>query len=397
MDNEVLVEAKGVSKKFCKNLKRSLLYGMKDLTNDFMGRKQYKSTLRKDEFWAVKDISFELRRGECLGLIGHNGAGKSTLLKMLNGLIRPDEGEIRMRGRVGALIELGAGFNPILTGRENIYINGQVLGFSKKEIDEKFDSIVEFAEIGEFIDTPVQNYSSGMKVRLGFAIASQMEPEILIIDEVLSVGDVGFQGKCLAKISELKKNTGVIFVSHSMPQINRHCDSCILITKGKKIKMGTTEQVIKEYHEYFGGETGNKYIKPGNELIDFSLNKASISKDFTPRIQEGSKLFFEIKLKLEKKVEYFSVKINILNRDLMVISSLTSPVFQNKSKDYQIISVETEPINIVPGHYKLSLNTATPDFRESFFYYEAWWEAIIEGESDFGSNFMKFRSTWEVL
>ena len=193
MKNDVLVKVEGVSKKFCRNLKRSLWYGVKDISSELFGSTK-NSQLRPKEFWAVDDVSFELKRGECLGLIGHNGAGKSTLLKMLNGLIKPDKGKITMKGRIGALIELGAGFNPILTGRENIYNNGAVLGFSKKEIDAKFDAIIEFAEIDDFIDTPVQNYSSGMKVRLGFAVAAQMEPDVLIIDEVLAVGDVGFRG-----------------------------------------------------------------------------------------------------------------------------------------------------------------------------------------------------------
>jgi lipopolysaccharide transport system ATP-binding protein len=206
--DEVLVRVEGVSKKFCRSLKKSLWYGVCDIgaeLNPFRRRvaevagsgllvagnssnpesselaTSYsppvtgEAGLRPGEFWAVNDVSFELRRGECLGLIGHNGAGKTTLLKMLNGLIKPDSGKITMRGRVGALIALGAGFNPILTGRENIYINGSVLGLSKKEIDEKIDEIIDFAEIGEFIDSPVQNYSSGMSVRLGFSIASQLD------------------------------------------------------------------------------------------------------------------------------------------------------------------------------------------------------------------------------
>ena len=176
---------------------------MKDLGSELIGRSNSHKDLRKDEFWAVQDVSFELRRGECLGLIGPNGSGKSTLLKMLNGLIKPDKGKITMRGRVGALIELGAGFNPILTGRENVYINGSVLGFNEKEISDKFESILEFADIGEFIDTPVQNYSSGMRVRLGFAVAAHMEPDVLLIDEVLAVGDMGFVIKCLNKMKSI--------------------------------------------------------------------------------------------------------------------------------------------------------------------------------------------------
>jgi lipopolysaccharide transport system ATP-binding protein len=190
--NEVLIRCEGLSKKFCKDFKRSLWYGIKDVTSSFSKKAQHHDVLRKDEFWAVKDISFELRRGECLGLIGHNGAGKSTLLKLLNGLITPDQGQVTMKGRVGALIELGAGFNPVLTGRENIYNNGAVLGFSKEEIDSKLEAIIDFSELRDFIDMPVQNYSSGMKVRLGFAVAAQMEPDILLIDEVLAVGDMGF-------------------------------------------------------------------------------------------------------------------------------------------------------------------------------------------------------------
>ncbi|MGH6820931.1 MAG: ABC transporter ATP-binding protein, partial [Methylocella sp.] len=188
MTDEVLVKAEGVSKKFCCSLKRSLWYGVQDVATEVLGREGNHAELRKNEFWAVQDVSFELKRGECLGLIGPNGAGKSTLLRMLNGLIRPDKGRITMKGRIGALIDLGLGFNPILTGRENVYINGSLLGFSKKEIDHKFDAIVDFAEIGEFIHTPVQNYSSGMKLRLGFAVCAQMEPDVLIIDEVLAVG-----------------------------------------------------------------------------------------------------------------------------------------------------------------------------------------------------------------
>ena len=212
-EKEVLVKVEALSKKFCKDLKTSLLYGVKDLIYGMSGNKNERK-LRDKEFWAVKDISFELRRGECLGLIGHNGAGKSTLLKILNGLINPDAGKVTIRGRVGALIELGAGFNPILSGRENIYNNGAILGFSKKEIDAKVEEIIDFAEIREFIDMPVQNYSSGMKVRLGFAVAAQMEPDVLIIDEVLAVGDLGFVLKCFKQIDTILPKTAIVFVSH---------------------------------------------------------------------------------------------------------------------------------------------------------------------------------------
>ena len=232
-NDEILIKVEGLSKKFCKDLKTSLWYGVKDLVSNIQGNKNERE-LRDKEFWAVKDVNFELRRGECLGLIGHNGAGKSTLLKILNGLINPDSGKVTIKGRVGALIELGAGFNPILSGRENIYNNGAVLGFTKKEIEGKVEDIIDFSEIREFIDMPVQNYSSGMKVRLGFAVAAQMEPDVLIIDEVLAVGDVGFRIKCLNKISEMLNSCAIILVSHSMPQIARICTNGLLLDKGRE-------------------------------------------------------------------------------------------------------------------------------------------------------------------
>jgi len=240
--SDVLIKVAGVSKKFCRSLKRSLWYGMQDLSNELLGRRHGgNGELREEEFWAVKDVSFELKRGECLGLIGRNGAGKTTLLRMLNGLIKPDQGKIEMRGRVGALIALGAGFNPILTGRENIYVNAAVLGFSKREINEKLDEIIDFAEIDDFIDSPVQSYSSGMQVRLGFAVASTLMPDILLLDEVLAVGDMNFHAKCWNRLGELRKaGTSFLLVSHQMNNIVRLADKVLYLERG--LKVGTTEK-----------------------------------------------------------------------------------------------------------------------------------------------------------
>src|SRR3989338_5925733 len=195
MGEDLAIRVEGVSKKYCKSLKRSMLYGMADVARNLCGLRSPSGLLRPREFWAVDDVSFEVRRGESFGLIGPNGSGKTTLLKMLNGIFWPDKGKITTRGRVGALIAVGAGFHPLLTGRENIYINGAILGMNKREIDKKFDSIVEFADIGDFLDSPVKHYSSGMFVRLGFAIAIHCEPDILLLDEVLAVGAINFQKK----------------------------------------------------------------------------------------------------------------------------------------------------------------------------------------------------------
>ena len=240
---DVLVRVEGASKKFCRNMRKSLAYGLRDVLAELnpFGRRSPagggSSGLRPGEFWAIKDVSFELRRGECLGIIGHNGAGKTTLLKMLNGLIKPDEGRIEMRGRVGALIALGAGFNQILTGRENIYVNGSILGLKKREIDAKIDEIIEFSGIGEFIDSPVQSYSSGMQVRLGFSVAvNLLRPDVLILDEVLAVGDLSFRLKCLNKVAQISANCATIFISHEPLQVSRICHRVIWLDKGRLIR-----------------------------------------------------------------------------------------------------------------------------------------------------------------
>lgn len=250
-DKEILISADDISKKFCRDLKRSLWFGVKDVARELTGRQRLTNTLRKDEFWAVDNVSFEVRRGECLGLIGPNGAGKTTLLRLLTGLIKPDHGSITMRGRIGSLIALGAGFNPVLTGRENIYASGALLGLTRNEIESRYESIVEFAELWEFIDAPVHTYSSGMHMRLGFSVAAQMDPDILLLDEVLAVGDVGFRSKCYGMISRIAENAALIFVSHSMPQIGRLASKCIVMNRGKTTYIGSTNEAINKYYDLF--------------------------------------------------------------------------------------------------------------------------------------------------
>jgi lipopolysaccharide transport system ATP-binding protein len=206
-----------------------------------------------DEFWALRDVSFTVQRGEILGIIGRNGAGKSTLLKILSRITEPTQGEVVLRGRVGSLLEVGTGFHPELTGRENIYLNGTILGMKKREIDAKFDEIVAFAEVEKFLDTPVKRYSSGMYVRLAFAIAAHLEPEILIVDEVLAVGDVQFQRKCLGKMEDVAGHgRTVLFVSHSMPAIRQLCRRSILFQDGTLALQGPTNEVIDRHLETDG-------------------------------------------------------------------------------------------------------------------------------------------------
>jgi ABC-type polysaccharide/polyol phosphate transport system ATPase subunit len=247
-ESETLVRIDGLGKKFCRRLKRSLWYGVRDIGAELLGSKRSNVKLRKEEFWALQDVNFEIKRGELVGLIGANGAGKTTLLKLLSGLIKPDRGEVTVRGKIQALIALGAGFNPILTARENIYINGAVLGFSKKEMDRLLDRIMDFAEISEFIDMPVQNYSSGMQVRLGFAIAVNLKPDILIVDEVLAVGDAAFRRKARNKMMELlHSGISVLFVSHNMALVSSLTSRCIYLDKGRVVTVGASDKVTSLY------------------------------------------------------------------------------------------------------------------------------------------------------
>lgn len=315
--SDTLIKVENVSKKFCLDLKKSLWYGMKDMAGEIFGKKN-NNNLRDQEFWAVKNISFELKRGECLGLIGRNGAGKSTLLKMLNGLIKPDTGRIEMYGRVGALIELGAGFNPILTGKENIYNNASILGFSNEEIDKKLDEIIEFSELSEFIDSPVQYYSSGMRVRLGFSIAAQLNPDILLIDEVLAVGDMGFVLKCFNRIDELFPNTAIIFVSHSMPQISRISTDLIVMTKGASVYQSSdVSKGISHYYELFPQIIGNVSSSGQAKLDSIYLTSGNKDSRTGPsfEIMHGEELNVHLQINTKEPLTFPTIGLMLYDKE----------------------------------------------------------------------------------
>jgi lipopolysaccharide transport system ATP-binding protein len=242
-----------------------------------------------EEFWAVKDVSFDVPRGQVVGIIGRNGAGKSTLLKMLSRIVEPTEGSATMRGRVASLLEVGTGFHPELSGRENIYMNGSILGMKKREIDARFDEIVAFAEIEKFLDTPVKRYSSGMYVRLAFAVAAHLEPEILIVDEVLAVGDAEFQKRCLGKMKQISEGGGrtVLFVSHNMAAVRTLCSRGILLAGGRVHLSGTADVVVDAYllpdratkstKALFGRPTGARIWMTETEILADGVPSASFS------------------------------------------------------------------------------------------------------------------------
>jgi lipopolysaccharide transport system ATP-binding protein len=251
-----IIEVRGISKKY--RLGKVGMTSFRDELGRMMDKVRGRAPAEANggsprEFWALKDVSFDVQRGEVVGLIGRNGAGKSTLLKILSRITEPTQGNIRVRGRVASLLEVGTGFHPELSGRENVFLNGAILGMRRAEIRRKFDEIIEFAEIGTFIDTPVKRYSSGMYVRLAFAVAAHLEPEVLIVDEVLAVGDQAFQQKCLGKMQQVATGEGrtILFVSHHMPAVRRLCQRCVVLKKGVASPLMDVEAAIDVYNSEF--------------------------------------------------------------------------------------------------------------------------------------------------
>ncbi|MDF2159408.1 ABC transporter ATP-binding protein [Algoriphagus sp. CAU 1675] len=306
--------------------------------------------------WALKDVSFEVKQGEVLGIIGKNGAGKSTLLKILSKITEPTSGRIEMHGRVAALLEVGTGFHPELTGRENIYMNGTILGMTKKEIDRKLDEIIDFSGVEKYIDTPVKYYSSGMRVRLGFSVAAHLEPEILIIDEVLAVGDYEFQQKCLGKMEDVSQKEGrtVLFVSHNMAMMKNLCKSGLLLEKGYIEFQGNINETIDNYIREIESE------KKFNELITSQEGKEIYIEfvNFSGEFITGGKidLLFGVFNKLKGKNVEFSVSFSTLDGTpaLQYYSGHMGEIFK-LSKGKNQIKVRIEKLPLVNGIYYINL------------------------------------------
>jgi lipopolysaccharide transport system ATP-binding protein len=361
-----LVRVEHVSKRYCKRLRRSLLYGLQDLGRELVGRPRPEAgALRRDEFWAVRDVSLELRRGECLGLIGHNGAGKTTLLKMLNGIVKPDEGRIEIEGRVGALIALQAGFNPVLTGRENIYVSGMVLGLTRREINAKLDEIIAFSELGDFIDAPVRSYSSGMQVRLGFSVAAQLEPDVLLIDEVLAVGDAGFRFKCLNRIAELLRRAAVIFVSHSVSQVAKVCNRAMVLDHGRALV--TTDSVgeaIDRYHQVFDYAAARAATEDWARIVGVRAASKTRSVEFRPGEQDGlprlaidagDTLTIDLRVDVDPSIAAFSVSFTIEDAEhrpvAQVLSRNLTEDFPNTERHEHAVRLTVPRLPLNKGRY----------------------------------------------
>jgi homopolymeric O-antigen transport system ATP-binding protein len=310
----------------------------------------------EDTLWAVRDVSFDVKKGEVLGIIGRNGAGKSTLLKILSRITEPTTGEIRMRGRVSSLLEVGTGFHPELTGRENIYMNGTILGMRKTEIDQKFDEIVDFSGVERFLDTPIKRYSSGQKVRLAFSVAAHLEPEILIVDEVLAVGDADFQRKCIGRMKQVSQGgeRTVLFVSHNMAAIAGLCDKAIILSEGRKGYEGGVEEAVQQYirlnsDDEFASEVKSDHIQ--RISLDDGGRKAvvrcgeSLDISLFP-FQSDEKRFNEVGIVLldagESRVAAFH---SAYNSDVVIAGT-----------EYNSIQCNINSLPLVPGRYTVEVN-----------------------------------------
>lgn len=309
-------------------------------------------------FWSLKDITLNIKSGEIIGIIGRNGAGKSTLLKLIAGITEPTEGRIDIYGRIGSLLEVGTGFHLELTGRENIYLNGAILGMRRNEIERKFDQIVAFSEVEKFIDTPVKFYSSGMRVRLGFSVAAHLEPEILLIDEVLAVGDAAFQKKCLGKLDNIATSEGrtVLFVSHDMTAILSLCGRTILLDSGKIAAEGNTNDVVEHYFRSTADIESIPLDKREDRSGDGSVKATSIkieNADEGKPIQSRSKLKITIGYKSNAPVQYLSVELTIRDMKnrapIFYLNSDKSMGFPEKLPNEGLITCITDHIYLTPG------------------------------------------------
>ena len=366
--SEIALEFDSVWKKFKKGEFHDSLRDLIPAAAKILFSRNGHGELQEREFWALKDVSFQVRRGEALGIIGANGAGKSTILKLVSNILKPTKGAINVHGRLSSLIEVGAGFHPDLTGRENVYLNGCILGMKRQEIALKFDEIVEFAGIGEFLDTPVKRYSSGMYERLGFAVAAHVDPEILLTDEVLSVGDMSFQERCFNKIQEkVASGVAVIFVSHNLQAVTRLCTRSMVLVKGTKIYDGPSEGALRAYWDSFrqiGG--GEVEILPKLRVLSVKWLEPTGSDNPVLHPHSHCKLMVRFEC-LEDGPPFNAGFIVRRARDLLYCYGATTESLEQPLIECRKGCVLTLVYNFVNhflrGHYRIDLNLRDPKGR----------------------------------
>jgi lipopolysaccharide transport system ATP-binding protein len=351
--SDISLRMEHIFKKFRKGENYDSLRDLVPALTGKLFRTKELSKRAKREFWALQDVSFEVKRGEAFGIIGHNGAGKSTLLKLLSRIMKPTSGTFEVVGRLSALIEVTAGFHPDLTGRENIYLNGAILGMTRREIESKFEEIVEFSGLAEFIDTPVKRYSSGMNARLGFSVASHVNPEVLIVDEVLSVGDNVFQQACMERMrSVINGGATVVFVSHNLKALSELCQRAMLLEHGKVVTIGSTDSALRQYLS----DTAKPISSVTNKAVYVSQVTVRSQTGEQSKFESGATAWVDIELKAREAVEKLAVQLWI-----------------NDQSQYLIFDTSTErlgeaPFSLQPGDihrctFELTLNIAHGTFQ----------------------------------
>ncbi|MDD1505869.1 ABC transporter ATP-binding protein [Lysinibacillus sp. CNPSo 3705] len=373
--NNLAIVARAISKKY--KLYDSPIDRLKDSFS------LSKTTKYSKEFHALNDINFEIKKGESVGIIGKNGSGKSTLLKIITGVLNPTSGEIKVEGHISAILELGAGFNPEYTGMQNIFLSGTIMGYSREQMEKKVPEIVEFADIGEFIHQPVKNYSSGMYVRLAFSVAISVDPEVLIIDEALSVGDIRFQQKCLRKIEELKKEKTILFVSHDLLQLSKFCDRLIWINEGHLIADGDPEDISKKYQAFMAGSTLNDYtefIEAEDEALDLEIdpidssvqvfgdNKAKIKgismfNEKQMKIYQtktGNKIMISIQVSYQEVIDSPIIGFTIKDRIGNIVTQTNTFILKQKMRNTQINKVYRYNFEFIVPSLKRGTYTVSP-------------------------------------
>jgi lipopolysaccharide transport system ATP-binding protein len=332
---------------------------------NLLGHEPASTVAPSQQFWALRDVSFEVKRGEILGVIGHNGAGKTTLLKILSRIVPPTEGEVAMRGRLASLLEVGTGFHWELTGRENVYLNGAILGMKRAEIDRKFDEIVDFAEVRDFLDTPVKHYSSGMYLRLAFAVAAHLEPNILLIDEVLAVGDAAFQKKCLGKMGEVASaGRTILFVSHNMAAVQQLTQTCLLLDHGRVASYGPTPQVLRDYLSLGPDRSATVYeleAAPRRypELTrEVEFLRAELLDAPTKMLQPDQPLHLRFTVRGNEDVAGFRFSITIFSSDGTPVGNVFGPPQQSIHKgEVAVFDMSLSDLRLARGSYYCAVAT----------------------------------------
>jgi len=368
---DVALSVRNVSKKF----RRGEVYdSLRDLIPALAGRltKGAKSgSLGEREFWALNDVSFDVAQGEAFGVIGHNGAGKSTVLKILSGILRPTKGEIAVRGRLSALIEVGAGFHPDLTGRENVFLSGSILGMSRAEVRRRFDEIVAFAGLEEAIDTPVKRYSSGMFARLGFAVAAHVDPDVLIVDEILSVGDLTFQRRCIERMHEvINRGSTVLFVSHNLQAVADLCQRCVLLKKGNILKIGPSDEVVRSYTDSL---QERRRVDVDADVVVESVTTRTPAGEDRAFFKAGEPIALDVNVVARKDVDKFGVVIDWFDDRVWNVFNTSSSrlglaPLSLRAGERTSVRINLQ-LNCGPGMYRVGLGLVRPQDQ---FVYDTW-------------------------